>query len=216
LLPSIAGSLHRSPLPLRAVHRSTSRSDGSRRSWGRLPVMWNIILRTRLSGGSESMAQYSSRSMAQYSSSYTGPPVLLVSEVECRNRNHWYTLFEAVRSSATPGASSTTNTATRRWATERRPSTLRSTDALTPRWLAASTGFGSNPTLESSGLRNGDSPVCTPWLYHGHCAQFMGIAGAKPQFYSLRSWRVGSCRRCYPLSPPLTGAASKRSKEGTV
>jgi hypothetical protein len=49
-----------------------------------------------------------------------------------------------VWSSATPRRNTTSDTATRPWATARRPSTLRHATAPTPRWPAASTESGSN------------------------------------------------------------------------
>jgi putative transposase len=63
-----------------------------------------------------------------------------------------------VWSSATSRRNTITDTATRRWATTRRPSTLRRAGTPTQRWPAISTESGSNkPTLKPGGLSNGDS-----------------------------------------------------------
>src|SRR4051812_24584332 len=62
-------------------------------------------------------------------------------------------------SSVTSRPNTTNDTATRRWATARRSSTLRPAGAPTSRWPARSTESGSNnPTLKPGGLSNGDSP----------------------------------------------------------
>ncbi|WP_414689003.1 integrase core domain-containing protein [Mycobacterium sp.] len=70
---------------------------------------------------------------------------------ECLNRNHWNTVLEAAWSSATSRASTTTDTATRPWATARPPSTLQPADAPTPQWPAASTESESNKPDSNSG-----------------------------------------------------------------
>jgi transposase InsO family protein len=55
---------------------------------------------------------------------------------ECLNRNDWNTLFEARVVIGDSRRSTTTATATHRWATEHRPSTLQHTGAPTHRWPA--------------------------------------------------------------------------------
>ncbi len=64
-------------------------------------------------------------------------------------------------SSVTSRPNTIIDTATHRWATEHRPSTLRHAGAPTPRWPARSTESGTKntPTLNAGGLSNGDSPL---------------------------------------------------------
>ena len=70
---------------------------------------------------------------------------------ECLNRNHWNTLSRPGWSSATSSTSTTTDTGTRPWATERRPSTLRRAGTPTPRSPARSTESGAKQPDSKSG-----------------------------------------------------------------
>ncbi len=68
---------------------------------------------------------------------------------ECLNRNCWPSLLEAAWSSPTSKTTTTTGTATRRWATRPRPSTLPDAPTSTTPWAARTT----DRQLEGTGSR---------------------------------------------------------------